>query len=133
MALNGCAVTIKSGSNAIAGINSIGFDTSADMLDITDFDSSCFREFIAGLKSGTVSLSGDYEPTDTNGQVVLRDAWLNGTLLTGATVISFTVDGTNGFSANAYVTSFSVNPTVEGKVTVSFSLQLTGTISVLTA
>ena len=129
MALNGCAVTIKVGTNDVDGINNISFDQSADMLDTTDFSSSCFREFIAGLKSGTVSISGDYEPGDTNGQIVLRDAFTSGAVLTGATAVSFTVDGTNGFAADSLVTSFSVNSTVEGKSTVSISLQLTGTIS----
>jgi len=131
MALNGCGVTIKLGTNDIAGINNITFDPTLDQLDVTDFDSSCEREFIPGLSSGTITIAGDYEPTDTNGQVVLVNAWKNKTLLTTTTKPAFTVDGTNGFSADAYVSSFSINPTVEGKVTVTYTLQLTGAISIL--
>lgn len=130
MALSGNAVTIKLGTNAIAGINNIGFDTVLDQLDVTDFDSSGEREFIPGLSGATMSLGGDYEPTDTNGQVVLVNAWKNKTLLTSATAPTFTVNGTNGFSADAYVSAMNINPTVEGKVVISFTLQLTGTISI---
>lgn len=132
MALNGCAVTITLGTNDVAGINSITFDPVLDQLDTTDFDSLCEREFIPGLSSGTISLAGDYEPTDTNGQTVLVNAWKNKTLLTTTTQPSFTVDGTNGFGADAFVSAFSINPTIEGKVTVSYTLQLTGAISILT-
>jgi len=131
MALSGNAVTIKLGTNDVAGINSITFDPVLDQLDTTDFDSNGNREFIPGLKSGTITLAGDYEPTDTNGQVVLVNAYSNSTLLTTTTKPAFTVDGTNGFSADAYVSSFSVNPTVEGKATVTYTLQLTGAISIL--
>lgn len=36
-------------------------------------------------KGGTVTLEGHYDPTDTNGQVVLRNAFINGTKLDKAT------------------------------------------------
>lgn len=131
MALSGLNVTIKLGTNDIAGINSITFDPVLDQLDVTDFDSLGEREFIPGLSSGTITLAGDYEATDINGQKVLVDAWKAKTLLTTTTKPAFTVNGTNGFSADAFVSAFSINPTNEGKVTVSFTLQLTGAISIL--
>lgn len=131
MALSGLNVTIKLGTNDVAGINSITFDPVLDQLDVTDFDSVGEREFIPGLSSGTITLAGDYEPTDTNGQKVLVDAWKAKTLLTTTTKPAFTVDGTNGFSADAFVSAFSINPTVEGKVIASYTLQLTGAISIL--
>jgi len=131
MALNGCAVTIKLGTNDIAGINSITFDPVADQLDVTDFDSACNREFIPGLRSATLTIAGDYEPTDTNGQAVLVAASLAGTLLTSTTKPVFTVDGTNGFTADAYVSGFSLNTAVEGKATVTYTLQLTGAVAVV--
>jgi len=131
MALNGCAVTIKLGTNDIAGINNITWDAVADMLDVTDFDSSCNREFLNGLRGTTMTISGDYEPGDTNGQVVLQNAFLNGTLLTTTAKPVYTVDGTNGFTGDAYVSAFSINPTVEGKVVISVTLQITGTVSIV--
>jgi hypothetical protein len=131
MALNGLAVTIKLGSNDIGGINSITFDPTADMLDITAFGGTGDREFLPGLRGATLTLAGDYDYGDTNGQKVLVDNFLTGTKLESPTKPVFTVDGTIGFTADAYVSGFSANPTVEGKVTVSYTLQLTGVVAVV--
>lgn len=130
MALSGNEVTIKLGTNAIAGINNIGFDTALDQLDVTAFGGTGDRVFIPGLAGATMSLEGDYDYTDTDGQKVLVDAWKGKTLLEDTTQPTFTVNGTNGFSADAYVSAFSINPTVEGKVVVSYTLQLTGEITI---
>ena len=107
MALNGVAVTVKLGTNGIAGINNSNLDMSADMLDVTDFDSLGDREFIPGLRGATMTMAGDLEMLDTNGQAALIAAFLASTLLTGATQPQLTFDGTNGFGADAYVSSFS--------------------------
>lgn len=131
MSLKGCQSTIKLGTNAIKDLNSVNFDNVLDQLDITDFDSACSREFIPGLRGATFALGGDYDPTDTNGQLVLVNAGLNGTLLTTTTAPNFTVNGTNGFTADAYVSAFSVSTTVEGKVVFSATLQCTGAVSIL--
>lgn len=131
MSLKGCQSTIKLGTNGIKDLNSTNFDNVLDQLDVTDFDSACNREFIPGLRGATFALAGDYNPTDTTGQVVLVNAGLNGTLLTGATAPNFTVDGTNGFTADSYVSAFSVSTTVEGKVVFSATLQCTGAVSIL--
>lgn len=130
MALSGNAVTITLGSSAIGGINNITFDTTLDQLDVTVFGGSGDRVFIAGLTGATMSLSGDYDYSDTNGQKVLVDAWKAKTLLTSGTQPTFTVNGSNGFAADGYVSGLSVNPTVEGKVTVSYSIQLTGAVTI---
>ena len=130
MALSGNAVTIKLGTNAIAGINNITFDTALDQLDVTEFGGTGDRAFIPGLAGATLGLAGDYDYTDTNGQKVLVDACKAKTLLTSGTQPVFTVNGTNGFAADAYVSALSVNPTVEGKVTVSYTLQLTGAVTI---
>ena len=133
MALNGNGVTIKIGTHGVAGINNIAFDTALDQLDVTDFDSNGNKEYIAGLSGGTIALSGDYEPTDTNGQVAIQTAFTTKALMTGATKPVFTVNGTNGFTADALVSVLSISMTPEGKVTISFTLQLTGAISIVPA
>jgi hypothetical protein len=129
MALAGYNTTVKLGSNLIAGINNVTFDAALDQLDTSAFNVGV-RSFIPGLSGATITVSGDYDPTDTNGQVALVNAWSNKTLLTTTTAPEFLVNGTNGFSADAYVSAFNVGSAVEGKATVSFTLQLTGTITV---
>ena len=130
MALNSCGVTITLGSNGIAGINNVGFDTSLDMLDVTDFDSNCEKQFIPGLSGATMTVAGDYLPADTQ-QSALVNAWKNKTKLETTTQPQFTVDGTHGFGADAYISSLSISTTVEGKVVMNASLQCTGEVSIL--
>ena len=132
MALNGNAVLVALGSTEICGINTATFDPVLDQLDITAFCNDGTRAFIGGLSGATITLSGDYVPADA-GQAALVAAWKNKTLLTTTAQPKFLVDGTNGFKGDAYVSAFSIGATVEGKVTSSYTLQLTGTIDVVTA
>ena len=54
----------------IDGINDFSFSPSNDMLDTTDFkDTTGAHTRLPGLQVSSVSLSGDYEHGDTNGQV----------------------------------------------------------------
>ncbi len=131
MAIKGCGASLKLGTNAVAGLSSISNNLTKDPLDVTTFDSSCVREFIMGLTSGTIDISGFYEPGDTNGQVALGTAFLNGTKLETTQKPVFSVDGTNGFTADAYVNTYNVEAAVDGTVNFNATLQLTGTIAVV--
>ncbi len=131
MALKGCLASFLVGSDLVAELNSITNNITGDTLDITSFDSGCTRAFIAGLRSGTIDIAGFYDPTDTDGQVAVIAAMLAGTNIAAP---KFLVDGTNGFEAASSVcSSVSIGAVVEGLVTFSATLQLSGTISVVTA
>jgi hypothetical protein len=131
MALPGCGASFLLNTNVVAELTNISNAMTGETLDVTSFDSSCVREFIAGLRSGTIDVSGYYDPTDTNGQVALLAALLAGSLLVTP---KFLVDGTNGFSAvNGVVSSSTVDAAVDGLVNFSATIQLSGTISVVSA
>lgn len=131
MALKGCNASFSLGSNVVAELNNISNPLSADSLDVTTFDSSCLREFIAGLRSGTIDISGFYDPTDTTGQKAMLTAHLAGTTLETTQQPKILWDGTNGLSSDAIVTSLTIDAAVEGLVNFSATLQLTGTITVI--
>jgi predicted secreted protein len=131
MALKGCGVTFSLGSNVVAELNNVSNPITADSLDITTFDSSCLREFIAGLRSGTIDISGFYDPYDTTGQKAMLTAMLAGTTLETTQQPKILWDATNGLSADAIVTSLTIDAAVDGLVNFSASLQLTGTITVI--
>ena len=133
MALKGCSASFLLGTNTVAELSNISNAFTGDTLDITTFDSSCVREFIAGLKGGTIDISGFYDPTDTNGQVAMMTAFLAGTTLATTQKPKFLVDGTNGFTADGVISSYTVDAAVDGIVNFSASIQLTGTISVVSA
>lgn len=131
MAIKGCGASFSLGTNAVAGLSNISNPYTGDTLDVTTFDSSCVREFIAGLKSGTVDISGYYESGDTNGQVALFSAFLAGTKLTTTQKPKILWDGVNGFTADGYVSSYTVDAAVDGTVNFSATIQFTGTIAVV--
>lgn len=129
MALPGNAASFLIGANTVAELTSVTNTITGEELDTTTFDDGIFRTFIAGLVNGQMSISGYYDPTDTNGQVALRSAILGGTLISTP---KFLVDGTNGFSAvNGLITSIDIGAEVAGLVTFAATIRLSGTISVV--
>ena len=130
-AVKGCGASFSLGSNQVAALTSISNPITADSLDITSFDSSCVREFIAGLKSMTIDISGYYDSTDTNGQLAMQTAILAGTILTSTQKPAILWNGVNGMTADAIITSLTIDAAVDGIVNFSASLQCTGTIAVV--
>jgi predicted secreted protein len=131
MAIKGCSAGFYLGTNKVAELNNISNSFTGDTLDVTSFDSSCVRQFIAGLRSGTISISGFYVPGDTNGQAAMFTSFLNGAILTTTQKPRFLYNGTNGFTADGLVSSYTVEATPEGTVNFSAEIQLTGTIAVV--
>ncbi len=71
MAKHAFGTRLKIGANHIAGLTSVsGIDLTADTIDVTTLESAdTYREFIQGMRDGgEVSVSGFFEPSDTNGQ-----------------------------------------------------------------
>lgn len=130
-ALRGCAASFKLGSNVTAGLTNISNSFTAESLDTTVFNSNCVKSFLAGLRSGSIDISGYYDHTDTNGQVAMMTAFLAGTTLTSTQKPIFLVDGTHGFTADGIITSYSVSAEVAGLVPFSATIQMTGTIAVV--
>jgi predicted secreted protein len=107
------------------GINNIDWGPAADLLETTDFmDTTAARTRILGLKDLSVTVSGDYEASDT-GQSLLRTNWAAGT----TTYVTFYPTAAVGFRCACIVESFSVTASFDGKVEFSCSLQGNGAIS----
>ena len=131
MAIKGCGASFLLGTNAVAGLTSISNPITADSLDVTVFNATCMRDFIAGLRSGTMDISGYYESADTNGQVAMMTAMLAGTKLTTTQKPKILWNGVNGFTGDGIITSLTVDAAVDGIVNFSATIQLTGTIAVV--
>lgn len=109
------------------GINNVSYSPSLDILDVTDFkDTTGFKKKLAGLKDGSVSFSGDFEPTDAP-QSLLRSSWLSGASIW--TTLHFdpsAAAGSRGYQVECIVESFEISAAVDGKVEFSCSLQFNG-------
>lgn len=116
--------------NVILGGVTGNHEMSAGNLDVSEFGVD-YVQRIQGLKDGRLSLSGNYRPDDTNGQLVIRAAYLNDTTIflralpdDGGTVGA-------GFQQEMKVSSFRVDAGVADKVAWSCELEGTGAISIV--
>ena len=82
MAVSAMGTKLKINAGYVAELTDIGgLDLSADTLETTNLDSNGWRSYIGGVKdAGEVSLSGHFNPDDTNGQKALYDAFVAGTV-----------------------------------------------------
>ena len=109
----------------IAGLNDASLQRIRDLLDTTNFkdaNDAPVRKRIYGLKDRSLSLSGDLDLSDSNGQVLLSDAIDDGTNV----FIKYLPDGTNGWQVEFLVENFDMQSTPDGKNEFSCSLQATG-------
>lgn len=125
MAEKGQNFRIAVGANNVQGLNDGSITINGETIDVTTFLSGGWVEKIQGLKSAEISMSGFYLDDDTNGQVALRNALINGTELT----MTVTVDGTNGWTGDFLVKSFDGSASVADAVNTSISLESTGAIT----
>lgn len=112
--------------NTLSEINDMSGSFEGDNIDVSVFGTD-FIKRIQGLKDGTWSLSGFYDPTDTTGQIAVRNAWLNDTELW----IRVKPTPTEGFKQEVKVASIEVSAAVDGAVEVSIELEGTGVITIV--
>jgi len=110
----------------IAEIRDVSMSHQGNNLDASAFGTQWMKR-IQGIKDNTFSLSGHYDPTDTNGQTAIRSAWLNDTVLWFAVKWN----GVNGFKQQVRVANFDVQASTDGIVSVSISLEGTDALAVI--
>jgi predicted secreted protein len=108
------------GINKVAEISNWSLDLGADDIEITNFDSQGWKEYLAGLKEWSGSIEGNFKPDDTNGQKAILQAWLDGTVVE----FEFKVSDSVTFEGSAFVKP-SIEVPVDDKA--SFSCDITGT------
>ena len=130
MAYAGKHSEVKFGANTVAKINDASFTINGEVIDVSAFDGEGWSEFIQGLRDADIDISGFYDATDTNGQVVARAAILTQNIVSDVTVLSNANLATSGFTCDAFVETFEISTTVDGAVELSISMQSSGPIAV---
>ena len=126
MAIAGKSGSVYLGANKVAELLNWSLDLGADNIDITSFDSSGWKEFLAGLKEWSGSAEGNFKLADTNGQLAIYNAWLNGTTLS----IEFRLGATvPKFAGTILVSSIGVEVPVEDKASILFEFQGTASLT----
>lgn len=126
MAVAAMGTKLLIGVNSIAELTSIsGLEITADTIETTNLDSAGWRSFIQGVRDGgEVSISGYFNPGDTNGQYALYSS------LTGGTVLSYTITFPSSLGASwtfsGIVTAYTTGAEMEDSVTFEATLKVTG-------
>lgn len=125
MAVNGNTILMKIGTDTIGSQKGVSFESSAEMLDISDKTDED-AVFIPGKRTDTVSLSSFYVVADT-AQAAMRTAYEANTPVTlfwaediGAGVVNFKTNTTS------YISSLSVSAPEHGPAETEVSLQVSG-------
>jgi len=122
-ALAGYGGSVKVGAVVVAQLGTWSADIDADMLDTTKFLDT-WKNYLAGLKSGSGKFSGRWDMTDTTGQLALQNALLGGTTV----ALAFNT-GANAYSATAFIKAQANKAAVNGLVEVDFTAQFTGAVT----
>jgi predicted secreted protein len=115
---------LQIGANSIADLTSIGgLDLTADTIETTTLDSNGWRTFMQGLKDGgEVSISGFFNPGDTNGQVAMYNAFNSGALQPFTILFPFGASWT----FNGIVTGFNTGAELEDGVSYEGTVKVSG-------
>ena len=105
-----------------------GFGKTNPLVEVTSFDSAS-REYIAGLADGTeVTLEANYLPADAQQQGLIAD-------VDGGLNRNFEILITDGVTPLTYSVTFTclswvINPSYDDKNTITFTLKISGDITV---
>jgi hypothetical protein len=120
-AVNGNTILMKIGTDTIGSQKGVSFESSAEMLDISDKTDED-AVFIPGKRTDTVSLSSFYVVADT-AQAAMRTAYEANTAVT-----LFWAEGGTNLKTNitSYISSLSVSAPEHGPAETEVSLQVSG-------
>ena len=125
----GYSADMKIGTNVVAGLREVTFTPGPQLADVTTFNSSGNVQKKPTLISATISANGDYDATDTNGQVAILGAFLGRTELSD---VKWLRDGTSGYKFSGYVSSLELGASVDGIVSFSCTVDSNSAISATT-
>lgn len=123
--LIGYAGKVSLAANTVAELSSWKLDLSADMADTTIFSTTGWKSSVPGLKEWSGSAEGNFDLSDTNGQLALQNALLNGT----SVALRLYVDGTKYYSGTAYVKKIAPEAAIDDVVKIAFDFQGSGALS----
>ena len=130
---NGRNATVKYGTYTVAELASWSLDLSNDEIDTTAFGST-WKKSDVGMRGWSLSVDGNYDPSDSNGQGMIEAAWAAGSLINSIKLYvdntSYWVpDVTTDSNAGGRVTSYAVNQAHDAVAGISFTLSGSGPIT----
>lgn len=138
--LNGTLVLLDVAAGASGVVAQLDLQTEATLtltqeeIEVTNKESGGFAAFIGGKRGGSISFTGYFDPTETtnNGLAELVNSFDLGVSGFGDRLVNFTFGTTTaatGFtlSGNGIIGSLDVNTNTEETVTISGTINFSGT------
>lgn len=117
------------GANKVAEVNDVSLSINGKTIDTTSFDSGEWEEYINSTKSWSMSVNANYKASDTNGQKALMDNIMLSSQSPIAASLRLTASATPNVGGNVVTESFSISVPVSDKITISFNLKGSGTLT----
>ena len=102
-------------------VDNVSLNKDTDLAEVTAFGNND-KEFIAGLLSGGLQISGHYDAT--------QDGYLYGMFDSAEVAIVFSADGgTTSYSGNGFLSTYQIGAPVGDKVSWSATVVVNGTLT----
>lgn len=121
---------LKYGTDKVGDITSLSYSIDGNVIEKNSFDTGAFAEALLGRRTVTLSLSGNIDRTDTNGQNALRSDYLDGTKLQASDFSDFTIEpettssGDTSFTGSGFPTSYNEERADEGDGLATYSADI---------
>ena len=121
------------GSATAANIKQWELPLAADKYEVTPINIAApgWKQYLPGLTGSEAKIDVFFDTTDTNGQVALQNAILNGTSVTLKLFLTASTSH-NYYSGTAYVTGLDVKTPVNGAVEAAITAIFSGAITFTT-
>lgn len=135
-----CGLTFKRGDGEVTEaftsvgevISLSGLGKTNELSEVTNFDSSCTREYIAGLADGQeINIECNYIPLDAQQQALITDVDNRSNRNFQFAMTDGTT--THTFDFTAACLAWVINPSVDGAHTISFTIKSSGAITLTEA
>jgi hypothetical protein len=118
-------------ADEVDGANSVEYSPTLDLLDVSAFNDGQAKTKLGAMRDGSISLSGDYEPTATPNQRIVTAAGDGSSVWATVNFNPGGGAGTVGFRVECKVANFKIGAAVADRVTFSAELQFTAIPTVL--
>ena len=126
--LSGKVSNLEYGGGHVADVDNWDFSIDTNMLDVTSFTTGDvqWREMIDGLSGANGTVNFNYNADSTG-----LDDMITNTITPTTSSIKFELDKVGGghFTASSYISGMSMTAPIDGKVTGSFNVQITGAVT----